>query len=192
LVVLYDRAGGFIGCKMSTAQPEIEAPCSELDRLLLIFRDGSYKVIPVPEKLFVGSELIWAGAVRKDLVFNIIYRAGAVNLSYVKRFRAPKFILNKEYRLFEAHKRSAIQLLLVGEKGLRARVSLAPSTRARSNVLEIDFDDYLIKGEAAQGKRISSRAVRRVTDITGQPKQQTETAPVLPALPELNIAQQKK
>ena len=182
LVVLYDRAGGFIGCKVSAAQPEIEAPCSELDRILLIFLDGSYKVIPVPEKLFVGSELVWAGAVRKDLVFNIIYRAGAVNLSYVKRFRAPKFILNKEYRLFEAHKRSAIQLLLVGEKGLRARVSLAPSTRARSNVLEIDFDDYLIKGEAAQGKRVSSRAVRKVTNITGQPRKEAESAPVLPGI----------
>jgi topoisomerase-4 subunit A len=182
LVVIYDRAGGFIGCKVSAAQPEIEAPCSELDRILLIFLDGSYKVIPVPDKLFVGSELLWAGALRKDLVFNIIYRAGAVNLSYVKRFRAPKFILNKEYRLFEGHKRSVIQMLAVGESGIRARVSLAPSTRARSNVLEIDFDEYLIKGEAAQGKRVSSRAVRKVTDITGQPRKETESAPVLPGL----------
>jgi topoisomerase-4 subunit A len=182
LVVIYDRAGGFIGCKVSAAQPEIEASCSELDRILLIFLDGSYKVIPVPDKLFVGSELLWAGALRKDLVFNIIYRAGAVNLSYVKRFRAPKFILNKEYRLFEGHKRSVIQMLAVGESGIRARVSLAPSTRARSNVLEIDFDEYLIKGEAAQGKRVSSRAVRKVTDITGQPRKETESAPVLPGL----------
>ncbi|CAK8724120.1 DNA topoisomerase (ATP-hydrolyzing) [Candidatus Electronema halotolerans] len=182
LLAVYDRATGFLGHKVSTAQPEFEDPCSELDRLLLIFRDGLYKVIPVPDKLFVGSELIWAGALRKDLVFNIIYRAGAVNLSYVKRFRAPKFILNKEYRLFEEHKRSLIQMLAVGESGIRARVSLAPSARARSNALEIDFDEYLIKGEAAQGKRVSSRAVRKVTDITGQPRKEAESAPVLPGL----------
>ncbi len=183
LLVVYDRATGFLGHKVSTAaQAEIEAPCSELDRLLLIFKDGLYKVIPVPDKLFVGSELLWAGAVKKHLVFNLIYRAGAVNLSYVKRFRMPSFILNKEYRLFEEHKRSAIQLLLVGEQGLRARVSLVPSARARSNAVEIDFDDCLIKGEAAQGKRVSERAVRKVADITGQPKQEAESAPVLPGM----------
>lgn len=183
LLVVYDRASGFLGYKVSAAQPAaLEAPCSDLDRLLLIFSDGLYKVIPVPDKLFIGPELLWVGPVRKDVVFNLIYRAGALNLSYVKRFRSPKFILNKDYRLFEEHKRSVIQLLLVGEQGLRARVSLAPSARARSNVLEIDFDEHLIKGEAALGKRVSERAVRKVTDISGQPKQEAPTAPVLPGL----------
>lgn len=182
LLVVYDRASGFLGHKVSSSQAEIEVPCSDLDRILLIFRDGLYKVIPVPDKLFIGSELLWAGAVRKNLVFNLIYRAGAINLSYIKRFRMPSFILNKEYRLFEEHKRSVIQMLAVGESGIRARVSLAPSARARSNTLELDFDDCLIKGEAAQGKRVSERAVRKVADITGQPKQELPAAPVLPGI----------
>ena len=182
LLVVYDRASGFLGHKVSSSQAEIEVPCSDLDRIMLIFRDGLYKVIPVPDKLFIGSELLWAGAVRKNLVFNLIYRAGTINLSYIKRFRMPSFILNKEYRLFEEHKRSVIQMFALGESGIRARVSLAPSARARSNVLELDFDDCLIKGEAAQGKRVSERAVRKVTNITGQPKQELPAAPVLPGI----------
>uniref|UniRef100_UPI004055BAB5 DNA topoisomerase IV subunit A n=1 Tax=Candidatus Electronema sp. TaxID=2698783 RepID=UPI004055BAB5 len=184
LQLVYQRESGFLGYKVSAEEGKdgLTAACSELDRILLIFRDGLYKVIPAPDKLFVGPDLLWMGPVRKELVFNIIYRAGALNLSYVKRFRTPKFILNKDYRLFEEHKRSVIQLLLVGEKGLRARVSLVPSARARSNALEIDFDEHLIKGEAAQGKRVSERAVRKVTDITGQPKQELPTVPVLPGL----------
>jgi topoisomerase-4 subunit A len=184
LQLVYHRESGFLGYKVAAEDGKdgLSAACSELDRILLIFRDGLYKVINVPDKLFVGSELVWLGPVRKELVFNLIYRAGAVNLSYVKRFRTPKFILNKEYRLFEEHKRSVIQLLTVGEKGFRARISLAPSARARSNSLEIDFDDYLIKGEAAQGKRISERAVRKITDITGQPRKEAPAVPVLPGL----------
>ena len=184
LQLVYQRESGFLGCKVSAEEGKdgLSAACSELDRILLIFRDGLYKVIPAPDKLFVGPELLWMGPVRKELVFNLIYRAGALNLSYVKRFRTPKFILNKDYRLFEEHKRSVIQLLLVGEKGLRAKVSLVPSARARSNALEIDFDEHLIKGEAAQGKRVSERAVRKVTDISGQPKQAAPAAPVLPGL----------
>jgi topoisomerase IV subunit A len=186
LQLVYVRESGFLGHKVSAEEGKegLAAACSELDRILLIFRDGLYKVIPVPDKLFVGPDLLWLGPVRKELVFNLIYRAGALNLSYVKRFRTPKFILNKEYRLFEEHKRSVIQLLLIGEKGLRARVSLAPSARARSNALEIDFDEHLIKGEAAQGRRVSERAVRKMTDISGQPKQEPPTVPVLPGLGE--------
>ena len=86
----------------------------EYDRLLLIFQDGMYKVIPVTDKLFVGHELAWVGAVTEGLIFNILYRDGQENLTYAKRFTTPKFILDKEYRLFPEDKRSRILLLLMG------------------------------------------------------------------------------
>ncbi|MCI5194818.1 MAG: DNA topoisomerase IV subunit A [Candidatus Electrothrix sp. AW5] len=170
--VAYHQESGFLGHKVKAEniKKDSEFACSELDRILLIFKNGMYKVINVPDKLFVGSDVIWIGVVDNGLVFNLIYRAGAVNLSYVKRFKMPKFILNREYRLFEEHKRSTIQLLRTGEKDIRARISLVPSSRARYNSLEIEMDDYLIKGVAAKGKRVSSRVVRRVTDLTGKPK----------------------
>ena len=182
--VAYHRESGFIGHKIKAEdrKKDRDFACSELDRILLIFNNGVYKVINVPDKLFVGSEVVWLGVVDESLVFNLIYRAGAVNLSYIKRFKTPKFILNREYRLFEEHKRSAIQLLRTGEKDIRARISLVPSSRARYNSLEIEMDDYLVKGVAAKGKRISSRVVRRVTDITGKPR---KTGPIATSLPGL-------
>ncbi|WP_446009151.1 DNA topoisomerase IV subunit A [Candidatus Electrothrix sp.] len=182
--VSYHRDSGFMGHKVKAEHPkkDIEFACSEFDRILLIFKDGLYKVINVPDKLFIGSEVVWMGVVDNSLVFNLIYRAGAVNLSYVKRFKTPKFILNREYRLFDAHKRSMIQLLRTGEKDIRARISLVPSSRARYNSLEIEMDDYLIKGVAAKGKRISSRVVRQVTDVTGKPKKTGPVAATLPGL----------
>jgi topoisomerase-4 subunit A len=172
LHVVYHRESGFIGHKIKAEDqvPDLELFCSEYDRLLLIFKDGLYKVVHVPDKLFVGSELYWMGVVKNDLVFNLIYRHGPENLAYAKRFATPKFILNREYRLFEEDKRSIILLLLLGKEGLRVRVSLAPSARAKYNAVEIDLDDFLIKGASAKGKRIANRTVRRVTDITGTPK----------------------
>ena len=182
LLLVYDRESGFLGAKMSCETPDMELPCSELDRILLIFKNGMYKVINVPDKLFVGNEVLWMGLARKGLVFNLIYRSGFVHLSYVKRFRMRGFILNKEYRLFEEHKRSVIQMLAVGESGIRARISFVPSSRARSNTLELSFDDYLIKGESAQGKRISGRVVRKITDISNAPPQDHPTVAVLPGI----------
>jgi topoisomerase-4 subunit A len=55
-------------------------------------------------------------------------------------------------------------MLLGGDK--HARVSFVPSQRARSNVLEIDFSQYLVKGAGAKGKRVSTRVVRRVVEST--------------------------
>ncbi len=182
--VTYHRESGFMGHKVKAEddKKDIVFSCSELDRILLIFKDGLYKVVNVTDKLFVGGEVTWAGVVDNTLVFNLIYRSGAINLSYVKRFKTPKFILNREYRLFDEHKRSVIQMLAVGKKEVRARISLVPSSRARHNSMEIELEDYLIKGAAAQGKRVSSRVVRRVTDITGKPR---KAAPVVAALPGL-------
>ena len=135
------------------------------DRLLLVFSTGIYKVIPVPEKLFVGPDLEYVEILKKNITFNIIYRDGKENFAYVKRFSTPKFILDKDYRLFPDHKRSRILLLLCGTDK-HARVSMVPSRRARSNVFEIDFDNYLLKGPSAKGKRVSTRVVRRVVEST--------------------------
>jgi topoisomerase-4 subunit A len=182
LQVGYNRASGFLGYKIKAEdrKKDMELACSELDRLLLIFKDGVYRVVNVPEKFFIGSDLLWMGVIQAGLVFNVIYRNGAENRSYAKRFVTPKFILSRDYRLFPEHKRSIIQFLEEGGEGVRARVSLVPSSRAKYNSLEIELDDYLIKAPGAKGKRVSNRVVRRVTSLTGKPRQEKPAAPILP------------
>ena len=167
LTLGYHRDSGFMGhtIKAEDEIKDISFTCSEYDRILLIFSNGRYKVIPVTDKLFVGSELEYAGVIKRGTVFNIIYRDGKENQAYVKRFKSPKFIMEKEYSLFPEHKRSRILLLITGEDK-HARVSLVPSQRAKSNVIEIDFDSYLIKGPGAIGKRVSTRVVRRAVEST--------------------------
>ena len=168
LVVGYNRQSGFMGhlIKVENEKEDQSVVCSEYDRLILILSTGLYKIIPVTDKLFVGHDLEWFGIVKRDTIFNIIYRDGAGNVAYVKRFKSPKFILDKEYTLFEEHKRSKI-LLMSFDEGKFARVNLMPSSRARTNSIDIIFDEYLIKGASAKGKRVSNRVVRRVVSSTG-------------------------
>ena len=182
LVAGYHRESGFLGAKIKAEdeKQDLEVHCSELDRLLLVFNNGLYKVVNVTDKLFIGNDLAWLGVVENNLVFNLIYRNGPENTSYVKRFRTPKFILNREYRLFAEHKRSVIQFLEMGEKEVRARVSLVPSARARYNSLDVNMDDYLIKSPSSIGKRLSSRVVRRIVSATGKPAAPPVAAPILP------------
>ncbi|MBU1406295.1 MAG: DNA topoisomerase IV subunit A [Proteobacteria bacterium] len=166
LTMGYDRETGFLGHQVK-ARPEDCFPCSEYDKLLLIFQNGMYKVINVIDKLFVGHDVLWCGKVEEKKVFNILYREGSQNLCYIKRFNSPKFILEKEYRLFPEHKNSAILFLSTGDGG-RVRVHLAPSKRARHNFVDCSFNEVLIKGASALGKRVSDRPVRRIAELPAE------------------------
>ncbi len=179
LTMGYDRETGFLGHQVK-AKPEDCFPCSEYDKLLLIFQNGMYKVINVIDKLFVGHDVLWCGKVEEKRVFNILYREGSQNLCYVKRFNSPKFILEKEYRLFPEHKNSAILYLTIGEGG-RVRVHLAPSKRARHNYVDCSFSEVLIKGASALGKRVSDRPVRRIAELPAE-KEPAGAAEVQPTL----------
>lgn len=182
LSVVYNRESGFLGTQIKEdGKKDLQLLCSEYDKLFLIFADGSYKFIPVPEKIYIGNELKWFGLVSKKEIFNLVYREGSENLVYIKRFKTPSFILEKEYRLFPKHKRSKILLLDFGEEKY-AKINLMPSARARSNNFEICFDDYLIKNPAAKGKRVSARVVRRVSSSDGSAIPAKKTNLSLPGL----------
>ena len=183
LLVSYNRESGFMGHQIKNEEESQDQAiaCSEYDRLLLLFSNGVYKVIPVTDKLFVGHELQWFGKVEKDLIFNVLYRDGQENIVYAKRFKTPSFILEKEYRIFAEHKRSKILLLTFGQ-GKSAHISLMSSPRAKSNVLDVYFDDYLVKNPSARGKRISTRVVRKIAEgapdqRVNEPKRQMPTLP---------------
>ena len=184
LNVLYNRKSGFMGYQIKENEDpkeDLTVTCSEYDKLFLIYTNGLYKIIPVTDKLYVGHDLEWFGIVEKENIFNIIYRDGAENFGYVKRFKTPSFILEKEYRLFTEHKRSKILLLTLGDNNF-ARINLMPSARAKTNSLEIAFDDYLIKNASAKGKRVSNRVVRRVSRSNGINTEQVKQNLPLPGL----------
>ena len=166
LTVGYHRETGLLGHQVKT-DCEMNVSCSEFDKILLIYKDGRFKAIKVLDKIFVDHDLLWAGKVSGKIIFNLIYREGAQNVSYVKRFNTPKFILDKEYRLFKAHKKSWIQFLQTGE-GVRVRVDFIPLTRAKTNSLRLHLDEYLIKGAGAKGKRLSTRHVRRISELSSK------------------------
>jgi topoisomerase-4 subunit A len=166
LTVGYHRETGLFGHQVKT-DCEMNVSCSEFDKILLIYKDGRFKAIKVPDKIFVDHDLLWAGKVSGKTIFSLIYRDGAKKVSYIKRFGTPKFIMDKEYRLFKFHKKSWIQFLQTGE-GARVRVDFVPLARAKTNSIRLHMDEYLIKGAGAKGKRLSTRSVRRISELSSK------------------------
>ena len=166
LTVGYHRETGLFGYHVKT-DCDMTVSCSEYDKILLIYRDGRYKGIKASEKIFIDHDIYWIGKVTGKTIFNLLYREGSKNLTYIKRFKTPKFILDKEYHLFPAHKKSWIQLLQTGE-GVRARIDFVPTKRSKINSQRLEFDEYLIKGGGALGKRLSTRTVKRISELTAK------------------------
>src|SRR5271154_6235717 len=91
--VAYDRESGYVGYKVSGE--EFKLDCTKFDKVLLVFKDGTYKVTELPEKLFVGPELFYCGLPDRELVFTCAYTDRKA--SYLKRFKFGGTILNKAY-----------------------------------------------------------------------------------------------
>jgi len=167
LTVGFEEETGFIGYQVK-GDEGFSFPCSQYDKVMVLFKNGLYKVINVTDKIFIGHDILMVAKMSRKLLFNVVYKEGSSNLSYVKRFKMPKFILDREYRLFSEHKRSFIQYLSQAEDE-NLRIYFTPNKRAKANFMDISLADYLIKGAAAKGKRLSSsRPVTRIRLLAGK------------------------
>ena len=155
----WDRKEGFLGLNVKSGSTSFY--CSAYDKIVVIRKDGSYQVIRVPEKQFVGKDAISVEKLNQKTVHNVIYWEGASKVCYAKRFRVEKFILDREYNLFPKKKGAKILHLSQGE-GIRLEVSFVPTPRIRKSSDTYNLDDLGIKGIQARGNKVSSKSVQNV------------------------------
>jgi topoisomerase IV subunit A len=166
LSLRYDEANGYLGHGLSGGKVLFEA--SPYDRVLVIRSGGTYNVIDIPEKLFVGKGMLYCGAADKDalsqLVFSVVYR-NKDGSSYLKRCRIEQYILAKSYELVPEG--SEILKLTVRED-LSVVLNYKPKPQLR--VLEEVFriEDYLVKGVRASGVRLSTKVLKSVKLVTNK------------------------
>jgi topoisomerase-4 subunit A len=152
----YDATKGYLGTKLSEGSLVMEV--SPLDRILLIDRSGEYKVIDVPEKEFVGKNLIYIGPTDKDamaqIVFSLLYQNKATKHLYLKRTKIEKYIIGKSYELLPEDSKL---LKFTTKESWNVYVGYVPKKGMR--ILEETFplNDFLIKGVKAGGVRITTK-----------------------------------
>jgi topoisomerase-4 subunit A len=91
--VSYDAQSGYVGYKVSGE--EFKLDCTKFDKLLMVFKDGHYKVVELPEKMFVGPDMVYCGLPERDRVMTLAYTNR--DATYLKRFTFGGTIMNKEY-----------------------------------------------------------------------------------------------
>ena len=165
----WDRKEGFLGLNVKSGSTSFY--CSAYDKIVVIRKDGSYQVIRVPEKQFVGKDAISVEKLNQKTVHNVIYWEGASKVCYAKRFRVEKFILDREYNLFPKKKGAKILHLSQGE-GIRLEVFFVPTPRIRKSSDTYNLDDLGIKGIQARGNKVSSKSVQNVKVTASEPEEE--------------------
>ena len=161
-----NRAEGFVG--FGIKKDEYLMDCSDLDDVIVFFRNGKMKVVKIEEKVFVGKDILFASVFRKNnerMVYNMCYLDPPSGNTYAKRFSVLGITRDKEYDLTKGAKGSKITYFSANPNG-EAEVIYAlytPGTRARTNGIDFNFADLTIKGRESQGNILTKYPVRKIT-----------------------------
>lgn len=163
-----DRKGGFIGIGLKKA--EFIQNCSDLDDVIIFYKDGKYKVIRIADKIFVGKNILHVQVFKKNdkrTIYNTVYRDGADGIYYIKRFNVTSITRDKDYDLTQGTPGSKVIYFTANPNGEAEviKVTLDPSPcKKRKNIfLERNFSDIMIKGKTAKGNILTKENIHRIS-----------------------------
>ena len=154
--VAYDRESGYVGYKVNGDEFKLE--CTKFDKVLLVFKDGTYKVTELPEKLFVGPELFFCGLPERERVFTCCYTDR--DASYLKRFTFGGTILDKAYLCIPEKSRI---LFFAPDTPKLLYVRYKPAPHQKVNQQTCDPSEVTVKSPRTLGRQISFKDISSVT-----------------------------
>lgn len=161
-----NRAEGFIG--MGLKKDEFVCNCSDIDDVILFYRNGVYKIVKVCDKMFVGKDVLYVNVFKRNdvrTIYNVVYRDGKVGYNYIKRFAVTGVTRDKEYNLTKGTEGSRILYFSANPNGEAetVKVILKPKPRQKLLVFEKNFSDIAIKGRGSQGNILTKADVHKIS-----------------------------
>ena len=161
-----NREEGFVGTSLK--KDEYIANCSNLDDVILFYRDGRYLITPVADKKFVGKNVIYVNVFKKNdkrTIYNVVYRDGKDGTCYIKRFAVTNIIRDREYDVTQGTPDSRIMYFSANPNGEAEviKVTLKPNPKIRKIIFEEDFSQLAIKGRQAIGNILTRNPVHKIT-----------------------------
>ena len=161
-----NRQEGFIGTGLK--KDEFVCNCSNLDDLIIFYKDGTYKILKVQEKIFVGKNIIHVQVQKKNdtrTTYNVVYRDGKQGFYYIKRFNVTSFTRDSEYNLTKGTPHSKVVYFTANPNGEAEVIKLTfePNPKLKRLFLEFDFSQLAVKGRGANGNILSKHPIHRIT-----------------------------
>ena len=161
-----NRQEGFIGTSLK--KDEFVCNCSDIDDIILFYKDGKYKIVKVADKLFVGKNILHLQVFKKNdsrTIYNVVYRNGKQGHYYAKRFNVTSISRDREYDVTQGEPGSRILYFTSNPNGEAEtiKVTLEPNPRLRRMFIDFDFAAIDIKGRTAKGRLVTKLPVHRMS-----------------------------
>ena len=160
-----NRTDGFIG--MGLKKDEFVCNCSDIDDIIIFYKDGKYKVIRVADKVFVGKNILHVAVFKKNdsrTTYNVVYRDGKKGWYFMKRFNVTSMTRDKEYDLTQGTPGSKVMYFTANPNGEAEviKVTLDPNPKLKKIFIDQDFSEIMIKGRASKGNLLTKNPVHRI------------------------------
>ena len=160
-----NRTDGFIG--MGLKKDEFVCNCSDIDDIIIFYKDGKYKVIRVAEKVFVGKNILHVAVFKKNdsrTTYNVVYRDGKKGWYFMKRFNVTSMTRDKEYDLTQGTPGSKVMYFTANPNGEAEiiKVTLDPNPKLKKIFIDQDFSQVMIKGRGSKGNLLTKNPVHRI------------------------------
>ena len=161
-----NRNDGFIGTALK--KDEFVCNCSDIDDIIIFYKDGKYKVVKVADKIFVGKNILHVAVFKKNdkrTIYNVVYRDGKLGKYYMKRFNVTSVTRDREYDLTMGTPGSRVVYFTANPNGEAEviKVTLDPAPRLKNIFKEKDFSEVAIKGRSAKGVVMTRFNVHRIS-----------------------------
>ncbi len=160
-----NRQDGFIGTGLK--KDEFVCNCSDIDDIIIFYRDGKFRVVRVVDKLFVGKNILWLGVFKKNdqrTIYNVVYRDGRKGFYYIKRFNVSAVTRDREYDVTMGTEGSRVLYFTANPNGEAEviKVTLDPAPKLKRIFFDKDFSEVLIKGRSAKGNLLTKYQIHRI------------------------------
>ena len=162
-------AEGFVGIGLKKDDGgEYICDCSDLSEIIVISKDGRYKIAKVENKAFFGKDLLYVGLFNRGdsrTIYNVIYREGKTSVYYAKRFAITSVTRDKDYDITTGIPGSQIIWFTVNHNGEAetVKVNLRPKPKLKKTTFEYDFSQLAIKSRTARGNLVSKNTISKIS-----------------------------
>lgn len=155
LSIRYNRKTGYLGHDI---EGDELLTCSSLDKLLLVWEDGTCKLVSPPDKMFADHNLVFAGRHMRDRVITLVYTEDAI--TYVKRFTLAGAALN---RAVQALKPGCKAMMATDEEKPQLHVRYAPSDRQRIRQQIFAVEDAPVRTIRSLGVQMTVKPIQSIS-----------------------------
>ena len=162
-------AEGFVGIGLKKDDGgEYVCDCSDMSEIIVISKDGKYRITKVQDKAFFGKDLLYVNVFNRGdsrTIYNVIYREGKTSIYYAKRFAVTSVTRDKEYDITTGEDGSKIVWFSANHNGEAetVRVQLRPRPKLKKTSLEYDFSTLAIKSRSARGNLVTKNVIQKIS-----------------------------